>query len=174
MQQEKLERTTINENEKQMFTQVGAKYALLCSVFGLLIAGAISAVLFASVGIGLHEIILIIRTPVAVAVFSLFASAFLLGRASGALIRRFGIGSIATPLISIALAFSCAVAATTAGVVTGILGHNSNDSFAMTWILQLIGTIVGIGSVPAMILGLSFWAMIRASVNSHHSSPQIR
>jgi hypothetical protein len=164
----------MSQHEKQMFTRVGAKYALLCAAFGLLIAGAIAAFIFASVGIGLHEMILIIPTPIAVAVFSLFASAFLLGRASGALIFRFGIGSIVNPLVSITLAFACAVTATTAGVVTGILGHNSNDPFAVIWILQLIGTIVGFGSVPALILGLSFWAMIRASVNSHRSSRQIR
>jgi hypothetical protein len=159
--------------EKQRFMRAGAKYALLCGLFGLLIAGVISAVLFAGVGIGLHEMVLIIPQSIAVAVFSLFAAAYLFGRGAGALIHRFGIRSFATPIISILLAFACAITAITAGVVTGIFGGSSLDRSLM-WILQLIGTIFAFGAVPALLLGLSFWALMRSSAASHHSSRQIR
>jgi hypothetical protein len=157
-------------NEKQQLTRAGSKYALLCALFGLLIAAVIAAIFFAGVGIGLHEMILIIPQPIAVAVFALFASAFVLGRGSGNLIYRFGVRSIVTPVMSVLLAFACAVTATAAGVETGVMAYNSPEPFSIASILQLKGTIVGIGSAPAAVLGLGFWAMIRSSVRSHHSS----
>ena len=160
-------------NEKQQLTRAGSKYAVLCALIGLLVACVITAIIAAVFGVGFHEVLFAGGKPILFATLALFGTAYVLGRLLGRVVYRVGLRSLMTPLMSIILAFACLTIATLVGLLSDF-GNNPSGTDSAGTIMNGLALIVGVGSLPALILGLSFSAMMQSSARSDKSPERTR
>jgi len=151
--------------DKERLKRAGAKYSLICAGLGLLVAALITTALFGVfTGSGLHQIILdpYFLAPVAVAVSCLAIAAWYFGGLAGGVISRVGLASPATRLIGILLALHCMILSVTAGYLTHFFSSIHQSEMLYDYVAGPAIAVIGIGFVPALILGLTFSAMIRS------------
>ena len=159
-----MENSKTAQNDEQRLRRAGAKYSLISAGLGLLIAALITTVVFGLLGTGLHEILFdpYFRAPIAVAVITLGVGAWLFGRVPGSLVFRFGSANLATVFIGIILAMSCLVISVSAGYLTHFFSSIHKSEMLSDYVIGPAIAMIGIGSIPALVLGLGFSAMIQS------------
>lgn len=157
-----------SQADRLRLQRAGANYSLICAVLGLLIAALMTTVLLGLLaGSGLHEILIdpYFRAPIAVAVISLGAAAWVLGRLAGDLVYRFSLAGPATPIIGVLLALTCLIISVSAGYVTHFLSSIHQPEMLLDYVIWPAVAVMGFGFVPALILGLAFSSMICSEIN---------
>ena len=149
---------------KKRLQSAGARYSLICAGFGVLIAALMTTVVFGLLGSGLQEIVVLpyFRAPLAVGAVTLSVATYFFGRLAGALVFRFGIRSVATPIIGILLALGCLGLVVASAFATHYVSSIHQPEMLDDYVIGPALTIIGIGFAPAVILGLVFSWMIRS------------
>lgn len=153
---------------KQRLQSAGARHSLICAGFGLLIASLMTTVVFGFLGAGLHEIILLpyFRAPIALGVMTLAVTAYFLGRLAGALVFQFRNRVGATLIIGIVLALGCLGIAVATSFATHYVNSVNQPDMLDDYVIRPALSIIGIGFIPAVLLGLVFSWMIRSEIEA--------
>lgn len=123
-----------------------------------------TTIVFGLLGSGLQEIVVLpyFRAPLAVGAVTLSVATYFFGRLAGALVFRFGIRSVATPIIGILLALGCLGLVVASAFATHYVSSIHQPEMLDDYVIGPALTIIGIGFAPAVILGLVFSWMIRS------------
>ena len=155
----------MSNTKKSRYQRVSIKVSTLCALLGILVASALTTILFALFGVGFQKILFNpwFRGPIAVAVVALFVSALLFGLVAGNLLYRFDLPKYGAPTIGVALALLCFLISVTSGALSNFLDQPHDAQFSDYFMRPLVG-IVMIGAFPATILGLIYSAIVRREI----------
>jgi hypothetical protein len=153
---------------KSNYHRASIKASIICAMFGLLVAALISAIVWGILGAGLHEIILApwFRGPVLVGIIVLFVSTVFFGFVAGDLIYRFGLKAHATPVIGIALAWTCLIISVLCATSVNFVAEMGESDAFNDYILRPAGGIIVIGLIPAFLLGLVYSTIVSSELRN--------